>query len=592
MKRTLCRLSLLLVWLAPAALGQDDVVIKAMRDELSRSIAQLRLADLDKPYFVAYRINDHSATKISATLGQLTDEDLYRNRTLDVDVRVGDFALDNTNFVSMGPDFGGGCGCRSTLPLDDDYDQIRHDLWLATDAQYKKSAADLAAKRSVLQRRQRGQQLPDFIPQSPATLLEKPVDLKVELPGLQKLARDLSATFRDSPEIFSSSVDIYIVNDFARFINSEGTSFTRASPMVVLDVRASAQANDGQPLADAFRVYAPSLTDLRGDELLARTRELALRLKALRSANSVESYNGPVLFEGEAAAEVVSQVFAPAISAWRFPLSDQPQFESQFQAVLNQFGGSLSDRVGGRVMPSFLDLTDNPRADRYAGTLLLGSYSIDEEGVPSREVKIVDAGIFKTLLANRTPTLQTKASTGSERALGTAPGNLFLTARQTETKEELRKELLSMAQQRGYDYGIIVRHVSVGGLSAFMRLASMGTGGVNGGVAVYKLFADGHEESARAEIAPVPLSAFKDIRAAGDKPGVYHSAFIPFAGALIGRFGGGSPENKLVVVSYVVPSLLFEEVSLKQPTAAALKPPVVPSPLAEGRHETANGVTR
>ncbi len=35
----------------------------------------------------------------------------------------------------------------------------------------------------------------------------------------------------------------------------------------------------------------------------------------------------------------------------------------------------------------------------------------------------------------------------------------------------------------------------------------------------------------------------------------------------------------LTVVSYVVPSLLFDEVSMKEPVSAAPKPPLLPSPL-------------
>ena len=53
---------------------------------------------------------------------------------------MGDYALDNTNF-----------GGRSDLsferlPIDDDYDVIRHDVWHAMDRAYKQAAADYARK--------------------------------------------------------------------------------------------------------------------------------------------------------------------------------------------------------------------------------------------------------------------------------------------------------------------------------------------------------------------------------------------------------------------------------------------------------------
>ena len=101
---------------------------------------------------------------------------------------------------------------------------------------------------------------------------------------------------------------------------------------------------------------------------------------------------------------------------------------------------------------------------------------------------------------------------------------------------------------------------------------------MSGGTAVYKLFADGHEELVRADIEPISLRAFKDILAAGDTATVTNGSFVPFGGSmLLGRSDEG---NSFKVTSYIVPSLLFEEVSLKEPVDSAPQPPTLPSPLA------------
>lgn len=578
-----CMLVTLLA-VSAAAFGQDDVVIRAMRDELSRSMKQLRLSDLDKPYFISYRVDDNTTTKISATLGQLTDENLYSGRRLAVNVRVGNFGLDNANFLQLrSPNsFSGDCGCHSTLPLDDDYTQIRREIWLATDAAYKQSASQLAAKRSVLEHRQNGKGLADFTPQAATTLVEKPISLKTDVAALESLARELSAQFRSSPEFLYSSVDMWVMNDYVRFVDSEGTTFAHPEPIVLLDVKASLPAKDGQPLRDWFRVYATGPEGLQKDALIARTRDLIARLKALSAASTLESYNGPVLFEGEASADVVAQVFAPAIIAIRRPLSDEPRFEAQFQQVISQFGGTLSDRLGARVLPESFDVTDNPRTSRFHDVPLFGAVEIDDEGSASTGVKIVEKGILKRLLSGRTPTLQTTASTGSVRGSGAAPSNLFFTVAKPKTGDDLHKELLSAAKQRGYDYGIIVRHAGASPLSAFMRLAASSQGAdAGGGTEIYKLFADGHEELVRADIEPIPLGAFKEILDGGDTPSISHASFTPFGGPMFARAsGGGTSDRNFIVASYVVPSLLFEEVSLKQPVGSAPKPPTLPSPLA------------
>ena len=573
MKRSVCRILPVLLGLAGAVLAQEDAVMKAMRDEMSRSMAQLRLENLDKPYFIAYRVDDTGSSTVSATLGQVTASNSDRTRGLTLQVRVGDYQLDNTNFVSGGR--ASGIASRA-LPLDDDYDQIRREIWLATDAEYKQAGAALAAKRSALEHRKTTASLPDFTRQSAVTVDEPAAAPKIELPALEKLARDLSGVFRDTPEILNSSLQITVSTTLSRYVNSEGTSFTRTQPMLFLNIAARILCADGAPLEDSFQVYGRSADVLRTEELLARSRDLLARLKALSAAPALDRYSGPVLFEDEAAGQAIEQVLAPALVALRIPMTDDPRFEGQFQQILDQFGFSLADRVGGRVMPDAFDVTDNPRTGTLAGAPLLGACSIDHEGVPCQEAKLVEGGTLQALLATRTPTAQTKTSTGSNRTFGGAvPSNLFVTTRKPVSGAELRRELLRVAKQRGYGYGIIVRRVGAGNLNALMRLGmsrmSANTGST---IAAYKLFDDGHEELVRADIAPIPVAAFKDILAAGDKPRVHDGLSVPLAGMLM-----GGPPNP-ATASFIVPSLLFEEVSLKRPEGPSPVPPVVPSPLA------------
>src|SRR5579872_808506 len=78
--------------LAPRASAQDDIVMKAMKDELARTLKQLRLSDLDKPYFVAYRINDITGYNVAASLGAVTANQTNHMRLLTVELRVGDYA--------------------------------------------------------------------------------------------------------------------------------------------------------------------------------------------------------------------------------------------------------------------------------------------------------------------------------------------------------------------------------------------------------------------------------------------------------------------------------------------------------------------
>jgi predicted Zn-dependent protease len=570
------------------AYAQDDVVMRAMKDELGRSITQLQLQKMDKPYFLAYRMDEINQSSVSAMLGSLTQEQPSRMRLIGVEVRVGDYALDNSNYFSL-RNFGGGmAGMFSSIgqaPLDDDYPQIRRSFWLATDAQYKKALEDLSAKRAALEMRKHTDDVPDFSKETPATEMEPPEKTRAS-EELKTLARDISAVFKNTPEIYGSSVDLEYRNYYTRYLNSEGSTFTRAQPLFKLQINAQTQAPDGLPISDSMEFYGRTMADLPAkDVLLSRTRALADRILKLRAAASLERYNGPVLFEGDAAGEVFAQQFATGLMAVRTPLSDDPRFEMFFNQMMSQLGGaSFVDKIGGRVLPEFLSVSDNPLLSDYQGAKLLGASKIDDDAVKTRETKLVEHGVLKTLLATRVPVRTIPHSTGSRRGWGPSPSNLFVTSEKSKTNHELRQELLRLAKDHGLDYGVVVRRVGGGAAASFMKMASkmaqqdgQGTGSL---AEVYKLYADGHEELVRGvEIAEMLPSTFKDIVAVGDTPVVFTDEFIPRVGALFSM--GISASSDVPIVSCVVPSLLFEEVSLVKSQGPFPNPPVSPSPLAK-----------
>jgi predicted Zn-dependent protease len=574
--------------LASTARAQDDIPMRAMKDELARSLSQIQLQKMDKPYFIAYRMDDLNRTSVSATLGSITEEQPTRLRLVGVEVRVGDYALDNSNYVSLRSLSGGGAGMFNSIrqaPLDDSYGQIRSTFWLATDTQYKKALEDLSAKRAALESRNHTDDIPDFSKAPVMTEIDSPEKTAANLEQLKTLARAISAVFRSTPEIYTSSVDLEYRNFYTRYVNSEGSSFTRAQPVFKLEISARTEASNGTPVGDSIELYGRTAADLPSqDVLVARTRALADRILKMRAASSIDRYNGPVLFEDDAAAEIFAQQFATGLMAVRTPLSDDSRFEAFFNQMMSQLGGgSFVDKIGGRVLPDFLSVSDNPLAADYKGAKLLGTNKIDDDAVKTRETKIVEHGTLKTLLATRVPVKAVPQSTGSRRGWGPAPSNLFVTSEKSLTRDELRQELLKRAKDRGLDYGIIVRHVGAGAAASFMKMAmrmSRQNQGGNSLAEVYKLYPDGHEELVQGiEIADLTPAAFRDIVAVGDTPVVLTDEFIPRIGALFSL--GLSASSDVPVVSCIVPPLLFEEVSLVKTEGPFPNPPISPSPLAK-----------
>jgi len=559
----------------------EDVPMKAMRDEMTRSMG-MQLTGLPQPYFLAYRMREITEVSVSAYLGSLVSSRDSRSRALYVGLRVGDYKLDNTNFVSFKDSLDslsalppGWLFGRQQITIDDDYNQIRREIWLATDPEYKKAVEQFAAKKAALQSQDQADDVPDFSREHPNTYFESAKATSVDASTLEEVARQVSSVFRQVPEIRSSQVSIHVHNVYTRYINSEGTEYTKANVVTKVEIQARAAAKDGVPLEDTEQIFVNSPSELSAQELSTRAQQIIARLQKLRTAGSFDRYNGPVLFEGEAAGEIFAQVFAPALIASREPLSDHPQLHDFVEQESGRFGGgTLNDLIGGRVLPDSVDVVDNPRINSFQGQRLMGAYSVDDDGVPGRVNPVVQSGVLKLVLASRVPAPGSTESTGNFRGISASPSNLIFTSSKLASEQELRRMLLEHAKARGYDYGIVVRHARIPEpkASVWMGLSAP----ENNLLEVYRVYADGHDDLMHGEqLSSMTVASFKNILAVGDKPVVYNSTFLPGSTLLMNlKMDDISAVTSLPIASYVVPSLLFDEVTLKKTSRSIPKEPV------------------
>jgi predicted Zn-dependent protease len=552
-----------LILASPLLHAEEDVVGRAMHDEMQRSMQKLQLEQLHKPYFISYLVVDNDSKEVAATLGSVLSSTESSTRSLMVVVRVGDYELDSGNFLSMSSGPIGFSATRMTgamqLPLDDNYNELRRKIWLTTDRAYKKALEDLSGKQAALQNKNRTEKIADFSKTLPVSITDLAPRAELDLPKATRLVRETSAVFRQTPSIQTSRVQLIMFNHQERYLNSEGGSFTRRQPRVSLQITASAQAPDGMPLSDFVADYGYSLKDLpSAAALLTQVRDLQAEIGQLQAAPIQDRYEGPVLFEGQAAVEVFSQHFAGGLSAVPPLVSSNDQLA---QAFRQQSNGML-DKVGLRVLPRFIDVVDDATVTHEKDSLLFGGYKVDEEGVTPRRTSLVEHGILKTLLTSRAPVRGIAASTGNMRELGVAPSNLFVSGDMTSTAEELRKRLVESAQELGNSYGIVVRRLS--GKTATLA---------------YRIYADGHEELVRnADVSELTSASFKSIAAVSDQRIVY-TEVAPFKNAAPFNFNlaaGGQP-----LVSYVMPSMLFADVTIEKPSGESPKPTIIGSPLAE-----------
>ena len=563
-----CLAALFLCLASAAAFAQEDNVMKAMRDELNRSMKKLQLENLGKPYFLSYTVIDTDTASASASFGSLNGKaEPQHGRYAKVQLRVGDYKFDNRNFFSVSFASGVSRGFGSTsLPLDDNYDEIRRQLWLATDGAYKKAIEDLSKKVALLANKNRGDVIPDFSKETVVTISDVLPPAEIKTSEMETLVRGLSGLFKQAAGISTSSVSLRISNEFSRYINSEGASSTIRQPEVQLTISTSSQAADGQPLSAGFAYRTRSMSDLPPRaEMEAKIRLRSKQIAELRTDALPDRYAGPVLFEGEAAAEIVYRAFMPHILATPEVLVDNPQYRS----MVARDSENLVEKIGLRVLPEFLSLIDDPIATASGKTRLLGTYKVDDEGVPTRRMQVVENGLLMKLLTGRAPVQGIPQSSGSFHNGGVSPSNVIFTSSKSLPLDQLRAELLRRAKIRGKDYAIIVRKVD------FSTRGNDSAGLAPGSLAVllaYKRFADGHEEPIRnAIINGINFGSFKDILAVSDTPEVWSASYSP-------RSTNPFEPAGSTFVSLVVPALMFEDATVQKPTGNVNKPPFVEHP--------------
>jgi len=570
-----------------------EMITRAMRDELARSMEKLRLPQLDKPYFIAYRIHEARGLEASATCGSLlsSSDDDSRIRALTVEVRVGDYAFDNSNFLSppsfslgtIHPQFG-----FNELPIDDNYLEIRRQVWLATDGSYKQAVEQLAAKKAALQNKTRAEDLPDFSKENPTQIMDIEPAVQMKRSDAEMLVRKLSKLLGAKPGLNSSMVSLSVGNGRSLYLNSEGTFYEKSHPLVTLTAASSTQAADGMKLGDSVTFYSDSRDRLPPDDRVAALiEEMGGRLKSLRDAPVLARYNGPVLFEGRAAAEIFAEEFAGGLAGQRKPVSGMGEMEAIFERFPQFAGSSFVGKIGARVLPDFLSVVDNPTLSVYGQEPLFGGYKVDDDGVLAHETRLVEGGILKTLLTARTPVEGVTHSTGNGRRGGPIPSNLIVEAREGLSETELKSRLVEMMKRSNLDYGIVVRKIG-GGTGAGMEEQALAmfsgmTGQPGAGKAVllaYKVYPDGREEMIRgAHLSGLTAESFKGIVAASKSAIVFSSPHTPqfnFSSSFFLSFGAA---QSLPMVSYIVPSLLFEDLSLTKPAQETPKPPFSDPPL-------------
>jgi len=521
---------------AAHAAVKGDGLLEALLTELDRSKAQLKMDQVQPPYFIEYRVNEVDDFSAEAAFGALRESQHGHYRVLRAVVRIGDYKQDS--FYARGE------GESTILPLDNDPIALRHQIWLATDDAYKAAGQALAEKQAELKRfTTDANPVDDFAKSQPLLAVEPIVSLKLDEASWKKTLEDVTNLYRQYPDVQSvtASARFTSVNEY--LVNTEGTVTRCGKTTYSVQLSSSAQADDGMRLGRSPAFVVARMEELPSrDALMTDSKNMLDTIVALRQAPIVEEeYRGPVLFSADAADDIVASLIGQNVVG-RKPALGRP----------NRTTGAFATSYKARVLPNFLSVVDDPTLKDFQGKSLVGSYMFDSEGVKAQPVSTIENGTLTNYLIGRQPLRDFPASNGHGRAAagmaaGPNLGVLLLKSTEAQSPGDLKKKVIDMVKEQGKPYGY--------------RVETLGQPG-NTPRLLYRVYAsDGHEELVRGAV-------FNELDTRALRTAVIGAGNDP----LVSNRPGGVP------TTVISPSLLFDELEVKRADTSKDKLPEYPPP--------------
>ena len=520
--------------------ADSDPMLNAMKEELTREQKLLVLPGMQRPYFMQYRLEDVHTYEAVANYGALTRESDNHQRVVRVEVRVGDYTTDSS--ASRGD------GAVELAPTDNDPNALRFALWSATDEAYKNALRLYAAKQAALKQYQTPPTANDFSPAKAVTRIEPVVGLDLDRTEWKRRIVEASGLFASDPAVKAFAPDVQVstanisaitVNRYV--VNTDGTMLRHGYAGYQDMISVGGQAADGMQLGRDNGTTATTAAGLESwPAMRQRVINNLLSYNELRHAPVVDGddYHGPVLFAGDAAADVINRLFVPNIEADRPEMGTTARTQGAYQSSLHS-----------PILPNYISVVDDPTLRTFEGQSLLGAYNVDDEGVVAAPVTLVKQGELVSYDIGREPVKDLPESNGHGRAIPAQPahsraGVVIVKSTQNLSAEQMRAKLVALAKEKNKN----VYEVETLGGELMPRV-------------LYRISPDGKRTLVRgAAFDDLDQRALRaDIIAAGGKPWVAQSiAPVP--------------------QTTIVPSILFDDITVKRANPEQQKLPYYSPP--------------
>lgn len=449
--------------LSITALAQNTIH-ESIQKEMQRTLDSLRIDDAPAPFYIGTNIVDAKAYSVKSSWGSL---ELAVETPINVlnhnQLFVGDYNNAGLHYSDATVDRLKGTHFRIDAELNDA--SISRALWLSYDDAYKYQTQKYSAKQSALEETSTAApQHPDLVP-SEAIKLASPLETKeFDQDFMVSLANKLSEVFIEYPKLRYSSVIIVGMKGNVYFDNTEGSSAHYPFSAFRLSVYGEAQTSKGETFWDQTAFCYVDESDFETESvLLEKMHQIGQDLESLCAAEDIDSeYNGPILYESQAALEVFAQM-SKELKAEHKVIGGDDRAKSKYAN-----SGKMNKMLGKRYADTNLSITARPSLKEYKGQPLLGYAPLDMEGIEAVEdFPLIQDGILVGLLNNRKPSIGLNESNGHARLdLGkiyanVSPSTIELSSKNTLSNEAIKEKLIELAKEQGLDYAIIVRKVKL-----------------------------------------------------------------------------------------------------------------------------------
>jgi len=548
-------LILLFAFFAQITFSQDKF-IDILKTEVNRNFAVLKENPVPA-YYISYRVQDAQIYNIIVSFGKLVFNSPMHHRLYNVDVRVGDYEMDNTREIK------GGNSSRNfsnnALALENNPLAVQKTLWQNTDQVYKDAVKQFEnVKANVAVKVASEDKSGDFTKENPEKYFEQPLavkDLKFDALEWEKKLRKYNEVFSENKDVLSNNATFSFELIRKYFVDTEGREIAENAYAYRLQISASTTADDGMTLPLYLSYFAIDIKDLPSDaQILKEAKEMSENISALRKAPVAESYSGPALMTAEAAGVFFHEIFGHRVEGARLKQESDAQ--------------TFKKKVGEQVLPKDISIFFDPKLKKYKNIPLNGYYVFDDEGIRGLKVEVVKNGILKSFLMSRTPIENFSNSNGHGRAMiyfdnVTRQSNMIIETNDPKSEAELRAMLVEQTKKEDKEYGYLFDKVS-GGFTTTGRY--MPNAFNVAPLIVYRVYADGRpDELVRGvDLVGTPLSIFSQVSACGKEYGVFNGA--------CGAESGSLP------VSCVSPTLFIKMIETQKKSKSQNQPPILARP--------------